>query len=88
MRLEVVDRDSFLRGLGVGIATVAVTLLAVGAFRRARIAPERARDEGRIVIDGVRPLEAAELDARPQEEASGTDRLVSEAVDPGTDERW
>jgi hypothetical protein len=65
-----------------------VTLLTVEAVRRTR--SRRAPRKVTPFIDGVRPPNTAELNARPAEEANGCGpRLVSEADDYSPmSQRW
>ena len=79
---------SFFAGLMVGLGLAGVTVVTIGAERRAA---RRAAVRAPVTpIDGVRPPGRAELDARPQSEANARpEPLVSEAVDaPTTSQRW
>jgi hypothetical protein len=64
-----------------------VAVVVTEAIRRAR---RKRAEASHLVIDETRPLDAAELGARPQEEASNErSRLESEQPDISTlDERW
>jgi hypothetical protein len=95
MRSVAGERRAFTAGLLTGATLAGVAILAAGAGRRAlRRREERRRsrslvEEGRIIIDGARPPDEAELEARPLEETP-REPLESEAtwdVSPKS-ERW
>ncbi|HVH44798.1 MAG TPA: hypothetical protein VM925_20735 [Labilithrix sp.] len=87
MRSNLQANAAFLGGVVVGLGVASVALLTVATVRRAR--SHRLTTERTAFIDGVHPPNAAELDARPAEEANANPRLESEAIDMSAlSQRW
>jgi hypothetical protein len=84
---------AFAGGILLGLVFAGVTMGIIGATRRARklrlTSAEAKQADHAPFIDGVHPLRAAVLDARPQPEANIPGTLASERPDfSPMSQRW